>query len=135
MLLIACERVGNAIICGPRPRYTKRSHSLQKQQSAAALELLKPIVKLEVGCEYVVSKFWTGTFRGRLTEVSWDGSILRFHVTDTMRPGPLIEEKCPYPECMAEDGHDGDHIFSEFRNGAELEVRYSHVELRGPLQP
>ena len=131
---MACERVGNTIICGPRPRY-KRSHTLQKKQSAAALELLKPIVKLDVGCEYIVSKFWTGTFRGRLTEVSETGSILRFCVTDTMRPGPLIEEKCPFPECMAADEHDGDHVFSEFRNGTELEVAFSHIELRGPLQP
>jgi len=92
-----------------------------------------PVVPV-VGREYVVSKYWTGTFRGRVIAISEMGSLLRIDVTDAMRPGPLIEDKCPYPECIAEDGHEGDHRFSTLRNGAQIELSVSHATFT-PVEP
>jgi hypothetical protein len=85
-----------------------------------------PVVPV-VGREYIVSKYWTGTFRGRVVAFSEMGTLLRIDVTDAIRPGPLIEDKCPYPECISEDGHEGDHRFSTLRNGAQIELRWSHA--------
>lgn len=112
---------------------SKRGY-LSKAQSDAVKNLLR--LTPEIGREYIVSKYWTGTFQGRLLSIEnpkkshSDKWILRFLVTDDMRPGPPIEEKCSFPECTAESEHDGDHVFAEFRNGSELEIRYGCVELR-----
>lgn len=125
-----CEKVGNAMVCSSRKRTggARRSGYLTKAQSDAAKGLLRIVP--EIGREYIVSKYWTGTFKGRVLEVSPMGRTIHFLVTDAMRPGPLIEEKCSFPECVSEDGHDGDHQFSEFRNGMELDVLYAAVDLR-----
>jgi len=88
-----------------------------------------PKVRLEIGREYVVSKYWPGTFKARLLDISEMGTYLHFLVTDAMRPGPLIEDKCPFPECVLKDSHPGDHAFADFRNGLELTIRYSHITL------
>jgi len=124
------EKVGSAIVCSGRKRSGtgRRSGYLTKAQSDAAKELLR--VLPVIGREYIVAKYWMGTFKGRVIEISGMGRIIRFLVTDAMRPGPLIEDKCPFPECIAEDGHSGDHRFTEFRNGMEVEVMYGVVELR-----
>jgi hypothetical protein len=47
-----------------------------------------------------------------------------------MRPGPLIEAQCPFPECVAEEDHGGDHQFADFRNGMEVELNRGFVVLR-----
>jgi hypothetical protein len=89
----------------------------------------------QVGHEYIISKYWTGTFRARVVAISEMGTMMRVEVTDAMRPGPLIDEKCPYPECVAVEGHDGDHEFSQdLRNGIELDLRIGHVQLSA-LEP
>jgi hypothetical protein len=109
------------IICGRRGKRGSRS-----PQPAPP-----PVIPVVVGHEYIVSKYWTGTFRGRVLAISQMGTLLHLVVTDAMRPGPLIEDKCPYPECVLAEDHAGDHEFSkDLRNGSELEVRCSHIEIR-----
>ncbi len=86
----------------------------------------------EIGREYTVQGYWTGTFRGRLVWISDAGWIFRFVVTDAMREQPI--DACPFPECTAESDHDGEHVFDEtLRNGRELEVYSQFVKLRASV--
>jgi hypothetical protein len=115
--------MASAIIC------TRGSRRRRHQRSPTPPP--GPVLIPEVDREYVVLKYWTGPFRGRLLELSSMGSLARFVVTDAMRPGPLIEDKCSFPECILADLHDGDHEFSpDLRNGVEIELRLSHVQLK-----
>lgn len=77
----------------------------------------------ELGREYLVRGYWTGSFKGRVESVSSSEGdpIVRLVVTDAMRRRAALA--CDFPECLAELGHDGDHTFDEeFRAGKIVEL-------------
>jgi hypothetical protein len=100
-------------------RIKRRAEQLGGKASAKAQLAIKP----EVGREYLVQGYWTGTFKGRIEWISASEGdpVVRLVVTNAMRRGAAIA--CDYPECLDEMGHAGDHRFDEdFRNGTIIEL-------------
>jgi hypothetical protein len=82
---------------------------------------------VRVGQFYRVRGYYTGDFIGEVENVGEIGQTIVLRVTDSLRKSPT-KNKCPWPYCIADDGHDGDHEFSEVTPGQLIEVPYGLVK-------
>lgn len=102
-------------------RRHQRIKARADQLRAAAKNQLA--TKVEVGREYTVQGYWTGTFKARVEWISagGDNPLVRLVVIDAMRKGAAIA--CEFPECIDEMDHQGPHKFDEdFRIGTRIEL-------------
>lgn len=85
-----------------------------------------PLLSLRPGDSYIVRGYHTGDFAGELVRFSNPkrkfAHFAYFRVIDTMRPAPKVRNRCPYPECVRAQEHDGDHEFNSIREGALVEI-------------
>jgi hypothetical protein len=96
-----------------------KAHADQLRAAAKNQLATKP----EVGREYTVKGYWTGTFKARVEWISASEGdpLVRLVVTDAMRRTAAIA--CEFPECVDEMDHQGPHTFDEdFRVGTRLEL-------------
>jgi hypothetical protein len=73
-----------------------------------------------VGSIYRVVGYHTGDFVGSCVAITRTTVVLR--ITDTLRPGPRVLNRCAFPQCVREDLHPGDHEYARVRRGAEITI-------------
>jgi hypothetical protein len=83
------------------------------------------------GRVYKVSGVFPGDFVGKLIDIINVGGTryLQFLVTDTLRPAPRVFNKCPFPQCIRQEEHGGEHEFPRIRAGAYVEIRADQSRL------
>ena len=84
------------------------------------------------GETYQVSGYWTGNFVGECISLSGPRRYAKaavFEVIDPMRPLPRVRNRCPFPECVRREEHDGDHEFVPVRVGASIEIAFRNARL------
>jgi hypothetical protein len=79
-----------------------------------------------LGKSYRVLGYHTGDFIGKV--VSVDRTFAKVRVTDPMRPGPCVKNRCAFPQCVREDFHHGDHEFVCMRAGAVIDVAWESAQ-------
>jgi len=85
---------------------------------AGSVRRMAPVLK---GRTYRVVGYYTGDFIGECVGV--DRTVARFVVIDPLRRIPKVRTRCPFPECVGKEFHDGDHEFADpCRKEAVLEV-------------
>ena len=75
-----------------------------------------------IGKAYRVEGYHYGDFIGTVESI--DRDIAQVRVIDPLRPFPPVKNKCPYPECVLEDFHSGDHYKLRVREGVLLAVQW-----------
>jgi hypothetical protein len=106
-------------------------HADQLRKAAKNQLAIKP----ELGREYFVHGYWTGSFKARVDWISASEGdpLVRLVVTDAMRKRAALA--CDFPECLAEIGHEGDHTFDEeFRAGKIIELPVRNARFLPELQ-
>jgi hypothetical protein len=88
---------------------------------------------LKCGQIFRIEGYHTGDFVGEIE--SLDRDMARVRVIDPMRPLPRVRNRCPFPECIREDFHFGDHEFVRVREGVLLEVVWRAAKWIPILEP
>jgi hypothetical protein len=74
------------------------------------------------GQVYLVRGYATGEFIGRVDSVEQYGGVCLLTVLDPLRPYQKAPAPCPFPQCIAEVDHDGQHVFPTLCAGHQIEV-------------
>lgn len=81
-------------------------------------------VAIHIGRSYRVEGVFPSGFVGRCIGVIVVGHqrFVQLLITDTLRPSPKVRNKCPYPQCIREQEHGGDHEYPRIRAGNYIDV-------------
>jgi len=71
---------------------------------------------LKIRSSYRIEGYALGDFIGELVRIDLD--LAQVRVTDTLRPAPRVRNRCPFPECIRGDFHEGGHEFPAIREQA-----------------
>jgi hypothetical protein len=84
---------------------------------------------LHIGRSYRITHFSAGIFTGRCIGIITIGGerTIQFLIIDTMRPRPRVRNKCPFPHCVNEQDHRGQHEFPSIREGNYIDVPVSQA--------
>ena len=75
-----------------------------------------------IGKRYRVEGHYLGDFIAEIEDI--DRDLARVRIVDPLRPLPRVKNRCPFPQCVIEEFHGGDHEFCSVREGALLEIHW-----------
>jgi hypothetical protein len=80
---------------------------------------------LAIGRAFLVRGYYTGDFIGRGDSLG--PNLATFTVLDTLRPPLKVQDRCPFPGCVALDSHGGDHELAPIRLGEPVQIFWKNA--------